>query len=60
MDSKKVVIFRKSKGQIVVQGDVKLTNEEGIEIAHGAKFTLCGCSKAKKLPFCDGSHKEEI
>ena len=36
MDSKKVVIFRKSKGQIVVQGDVKLTNEEGIEIAHGA------------------------
>ena len=51
MDSKKVVIFRKSKGQIVVQGDVKLTNEEGIEIVHGAKFTLCGCSKSKKLPF---------
>ena len=35
MDSKKVVIFRKSKGQIVVQGDVKLTNEEGIDIVHG-------------------------
>ncbi|MDG2146922.1 MAG: CDGSH iron-sulfur domain-containing protein [Flavobacteriaceae bacterium] len=60
MSSKKVIIFRKSKGQIVVQGDVKLTNEEGEEIEHSDRFTLCGCSKSKKLPFCDGSHKKEI
>jgi len=60
MSSKKVIIFRKSKGQIVVQGDVKLTNEEGEEIERSDRFTLCGCSKSKKLPFCDGSHKKEI
>ena len=60
MSSKRVTIFRKSKGQIVVQGDVRLTNEEGEEIEHGDRFTLCGCSKSKKLPFCDGSHKKEI
>ncbi|MBR98951.1 MAG: iron-binding protein [Flavobacteriaceae bacterium] len=60
MSNKKVIIYRKSKGQIVVQGEVKLTNEEGKEIQHKDRFTLCGCSKSKKLPFCDGSHKEEI
>ena len=50
-------IFRKDKGQIVIQGKVQLTDVEGNKIPHGEKFTLCGCTKSKKLPFCDGSHK---
>ena len=50
-------IFRKDKGQIVIQGKVQLTDAEGNKIPHGEKFTLCGCTKSKKLPFCDGSHK---
>lgn len=33
-------IFRKSKGQIVVEGQVSLTDEKGNEIKHGKKFTL--------------------
>lgn len=57
MDKKRTHIFRKRKGQIVVQGDVILTDIEGNKIPHGEKFTLCGCAKSKKLPFCDGSHK---
>jgi len=40
-----------------VQGKVQLTDEEGNEIKHGARFSLCGCTKSKNLPFCDGSHK---
>tara|TARA_B100001248_G_C27366412_1_gene449256 strand:+ start:1159 stop:1368 length:210 start_codon:yes stop_codon:yes gene_type:complete len=50
-------IFRKSKGQIVVEGKVKLTDLEGNPIKHGNRFTLCGCTKSKNMPFCDGSHK---
>jgi len=50
-------IFRKAKGQIVVEGKVKLTDLEGNPIKHGNRFTLCGCNKSKKMPFCDGSHK---
>ena len=57
MEKKITQIFRKEKGQIVVQGEVNLTDTEGNKIAHGEKFTLCGCAKSKKLPFCDGSHK---
>lgn len=51
-------IFRKSKGQIVVEGQVSLTDENGNKIKHGKKFTLCGCNKSKNLPFCDGAHKD--
>ena len=57
MEKKITQIFRKEKGQIVVQGEVNLTDTEGNKIAHGEKFPLCGCAKSKKLPFCDGSHK---
>ena len=57
MEKKIPHIFRKDKGQIVIQGKVQLTDAEGNIIPHGEKFTLCGCTKSKKLPFCDGSHK---
>ena len=57
MEKKIPHIFRKEKGQIVIQGEVQLTDADGNKIPHGVKFTLCGCLKSKKLPFCDGSHK---
>lgn len=57
MEKKIPHIYRKNKGQIVIQGKVQLTDAEGNKIPHGEKFTLCGCTKSKKLPFCDGSHK---
>lgn len=57
MEKKIPHIYRKDKGQIVIQGKVQLTDAEGNKIPHGEKFTLCGCTKSKKLPFCDGSHK---
>ena len=57
MEKKIPHIYRKDKGQIVIQGKVQLTDADGNKIPHGEKFTLCGCTKSKKLPFCDGSHK---
>ena len=59
MKKKSTHIFRKEKGQIVVQGKVNSTDVDGNKIPHSEKFTLFGCSKSKKLPFCDGSHKLE-
>ena len=58
MEEKKVNIFRKPKGQIVISGKVFLADLEGNEIPHGDRFTLCGCGKSKRLPFCDSSHNE--
>lgn len=52
-------IFRKTTGPIVVRGEVHLTDEDGNSIDHGPRFSLCGCGKSAKMPFCDGAHKEE-
>lgn len=54
----KIQITRKPSGQLLVEGAVILLDEEGKEIPHGERFTLCGCGKSKKAPICDGSHKE--
>jgi CDGSH-type Zn-finger protein len=58
MKNNKVHVFRKSKGQIVIEGPVILTDEDGNELPHGESFSLCGCGKSKRMPYCDGSHKE--
>ena len=58
MEKKTTHIFRKEKGEIVVHGKLNLPEIYGNKITHGERFTLCGCAKSKKLPFCDGSHKE--
>ncbi len=58
MNNKKVHVFRKSKGQIVIDGPVILTDEDGNELPHGERFSLCGCGKSKRMPYCDGTHKE--
>ena len=58
MDSRITKIQRKDKGQIVIQGKVELIDHNRNKIDHGSRFTLCGCTKSKQLPFCDGSHKE--
>ena len=58
MEKKIPRIYRKDKGQIVVEGLIDLTDLDGNKIEHGNRFTLCGCTKSKKLPFCDGSHKD--
>lgn len=58
MKNNKVHVFRKSKGQIVIEGQVILTDEDGNELPHGERFSLCGCGKSKRMPYCDGSHKE--
>ena len=44
-------IFRKSKGQIVVEGQVSLNDENGNKIKHGKKFTLLGVINRKTCHF---------
>ena len=51
-------ITRKSHGPILVVGEVDLTDEAGNPIEHNPRFSLCGCGKSEKMPFCDGAHKE--
>ena len=57
MEKKIPHIFRKDKGQIVIQGKVQLTDVEGNKILMEKSLHYVVKIKSKKLPFCDGSHK---
>ena len=44
-------IYRKAKGQIVVEGKVNLTDLEGNPIKHGNRFTSVGVQSPKTCLF---------
>ena len=51
------IITIRPNGPISVNGEVVLMDENGNKIEHKSRFSLCRCTKSKRLPFCDGSHK---
>ena len=44
-------------GPILVSGDFTIIDENGNGLACGKTAALCSCQKSKRLPFCDGSHR---
>jgi CDGSH-type Zn-finger protein len=53
-----VVITPYRDGPLLVRGPVRLTDQEGNEIATGREtIALCRCGKSRLRPFCDGTHK---
>ena len=46
-----------SRGPLVLQGNILLTDEEGRESWHN-ELHLCRCGATGKRPLCDGSHVE--
>ena len=45
-------------GPLIVRGPVRLTDQDGNEIASEREtIALCRCGKSRIRPFCDGSHK---
>ena len=57
MSDNRPIITTSPNGPISVNGDVVLIDKNGNEIEHKSRFSLCGCGKSNKMPFCDGSHK---
>ncbi len=45
-------------GPLIVRGDFRLVDQDGIEIDPGrGTIALCRCGKSGIKPFCDGTHK---
>ena len=45
-------------GPLLVRGPVRLTDQNGAEIAvERQTIALCRCGKSRLRPFCDGTHK---
>ena len=55
---KDVVITPYRDGPLLVRGPVRLTDQDGNEIAVDREtIALCRCGKSRLRPFCDGTHK---
>jgi CDGSH-type Zn-finger protein len=58
MSRDEVTITPYRDGPLLVRGPVRLTDQEGNEIALDREtVALCRCGKSRLRPFCDGSHK---
>ncbi|MGY1604444.1 CDGSH iron-sulfur domain-containing protein [Geodermatophilus sp. SYSU D00815] len=45
-------------GPLIVRGDFRLVDQDGVEIDPGRDtIALCRCGKSGIKPFCDGTHK---
>ena len=45
------IIYRKAKGQTVIEGKSNITDLEGNHVEHGNRFTLSVCNKEKTSLF---------
>ncbi len=45
-------------GPLLVYGDIRLKNKDGIYVDHKNVTIFCRCGASKNQPFCDGSHCE--
>ena len=53
-----IVITPYRDGPLLVRGPVRLTDQDGNEIAiDRGTIALCRCGKSRLRPFCDGTHK---
>ena len=58
MSRDEVTITPYRDGPLLVRGPVRMTDQEGNEIAlDRGTVALCRCGKSRLRPFCDGSHK---
>jgi len=60
--SEPVNIVFKKRGTIIVEGEVRVRDEDGHEVSvppakHPGIVKFCGCGHSLSKPFCDGSHK---
>jgi len=45
-------------GPILVEGDFKIIDHDGIELNQSLMTSFCRCGNSRSQPFCDGSHRK--
>lgn len=57
-DEPEVTITPYVDGPLLVRGDFRIVDPDGVEIDPGRRtVALCRCGRSTRKPFCDGSHK---
>lgn len=55
---KSTIVKLMKNGSILLSGDFKIINSDGVELNITGKVSLCRCGKSEKMPFCDGTHRK--
>jgi len=56
---KNTIVRLMKTGPVLISGDFKLLDEEGNVVSCNDRISICRCNKSKRLPFCDGAHREK-
>ncbi len=51
-------ITLKADGPLICRGEITLLDGDGNVLLEDSEAWLCRCGASKKMPFCDGSHKQ--
>ena len=51
-------ITLKADGPMVCRGEITVVDAEGAVLLKDNEAWLCRCGQSKKMPFCDGSHRQ--
>ncbi len=57
-DSNANSVILKVDGPMVCRGDITLVDAAGEVLLKDREAWLCRCGESKKMPFCDGSHRQ--
>jgi len=57
-DSDENSITLKLDGPMVCRGEITVLDNEGAVLLKDKEAWLCRCGQSKKMPFCDGSHRQ--
>lgn len=52
------VISIRKNGPLICSGEITILSAEGDILLQDNEAWLCRCGQSKKMPFCDGSHKQ--
>ncbi len=53
----RIKVILKKYGPVIIDGPVEVSFSDG-EIKEAKRIVLCRCNESKKMPFCDGRHKQ--
>lgn len=57
-DNNENTITLKVDGPLVARGDITVLDAKGTVLLKDQEAWLCRCGQSKKMPFCDGSHRQ--
>ena len=54
----KIIVRKGGSLRVQTEQPIQIVDQDGNLIKEGNAFSFCRCGLSKKMPFCDGAHKD--